>query len=82
MICKCYPHRIVAYVIVVLCVVGSAEELVASGVYSWGCGTYCNMSSHTGHCNPFAILEVGNSRVRTHTLYKTHNPSWDKTFNL
>ncbi|XP_065909319.1 multiple C2 and transmembrane domain-containing protein 1-like [Dysidea avara] len=46
-------------------ILGSAEELVASG-----------------HCNPFAILEVGNSRVRTHTLYKTHNPSWDKTFNF
>lgn len=35
-----------------------------------------------GHCNPFAVLEVGNTRVRTQTLYRTHGPVWDKKFNL
>ena len=35
-----------------------------------------------GNTNPFAILEVGNSRVRTQSAYKSINPTWDKTFHL
>lgn len=31
-----------------------------------------------GKSNPFCVVEVGNSRLQTHTLYKTLNPEWNK----
>ena len=30
----------------------------------------------------FAIAEVGNSQARTHTIYKTTSPQWNKAFHL
>lgn len=30
----------------------------------------------------FAVVEVGNSVVRTQTVYRSASPSWDKTFHL
>ena len=33
-------------------------------------------------CNAFALVEVGNSSVRTQTIYKSAAPEWKKTFYL
>uniref|UniRef100_A0A8C6WW79 Multiple C2 domains, transmembrane 2a n=1 Tax=Neogobius melanostomus TaxID=47308 RepID=A0A8C6WW79_9GOBI len=35
-------------------------------------------SDLNGKSNPFCVVEVGNSRLQTHTLYKTLNPEWNK----
>lgn len=32
--------------------------------------------------NPFCLVELGNSRLQTHTVYKTLNPEWSKAFTL
>uniref|UniRef100_A0A3B4B916 C2 domain-containing protein n=1 Tax=Periophthalmus magnuspinnatus TaxID=409849 RepID=A0A3B4B916_9GOBI len=34
--------------------------------------------SWTGKCNPFCVVEVSNSRLQTHTMFKTVNPEWNK----
>ncbi|XP_029991821.1 multiple C2 and transmembrane domain-containing protein 2 isoform X3 [Sphaeramia orbicularis] len=31
-----------------------------------------------GKSNPFCVIELGNSKLQTHTLYKTLNPEWNK----
>ncbi|XP_078468681.1 multiple C2 and transmembrane domain-containing protein 1 isoform X2 [Lampetra fluviatilis] len=38
----------------------------------------------TGKSDPFCVVELGNDRLLTHTVYKTLNPEWNKvfTFNL
>ncbi|XP_051506359.1 multiple C2 and transmembrane domain-containing protein 2 isoform X2 [Myxocyprinus asiaticus] len=35
-----------------------------------------------GKSDPFCILELGNNRLQTHTIYKTLNPEWNKVFTL
>ena len=35
-----------------------------------------------GKSDPFAVIELGNERLRTHTVYKTLHPEWNKTFDL
>ncbi|KAJ8417572.1 hypothetical protein AAFF_G00224150 [Aldrovandia affinis] len=35
-----------------------------------------------GKSDPFCVLELGNDRLRTHTLYKTLNPEWNKVFTF
>ena len=35
-----------------------------------------------GKSDPFAVLEVANDRVHTHTEYKTLAPVWQKVFTL
>ncbi|XP_065836716.1 multiple C2 and transmembrane domain-containing protein 1-like isoform X2 [Oscarella lobularis] len=35
-----------------------------------------------GTSDPFAVLELGNGRVRTPTVYKNVNPEWGKVFSL
>ena len=35
-----------------------------------------------GKSDPFAVVELGNERLRTHTVYKTLFPEWNKTFDL
>ena len=35
-----------------------------------------------GLSDPFAILELGNTRLQTHTVYKTLDPTWEKVFTL
>nr|XP_020466859.1 multiple C2 and transmembrane domain-containing protein 2-like isoform X2 [Monopterus albus] len=32
--------------------------------------------------NPLCVLELGNSKLHTHTIYKTVNPEWNKAFTL
>lgn len=32
--------------------------------------------------NPFCLVELGNSKLQTHTVYKTLNPEWSKAFTL
>ena len=34
----------------------------------------------TGKSDPFCIVELDSTRLRTHTLYKTLNPVWNKSF--
>lgn len=36
---------------------------------------------HSG-CDPVAVIELGNTQVRTTTLSRTNNPVWNKTFNI
>ncbi|XP_059192023.1 multiple C2 and transmembrane domain-containing protein 2 [Centropristis striata] len=31
-----------------------------------------------GKSNPFCVVELGNSKLQTHTIYKTLNPEWNK----
>ena len=33
-------------------------------------------------CHCFVLVELGNSIVKTHTVGKTTDPEWDKTFDL
>ena len=40
------------------------------------------VSGRHGICDPVAVVEVGNTQVRTETLSRTNNPIWDKNFNL
>ena len=35
-----------------------------------------------GKSDPFAVLELVNARLQTHTEYKTLNPEWNKVFSL
>lgn len=35
-----------------------------------------------GKSDPFAVLELVNARLQTHTEYKTLNPEWNKMFTL
>lgn len=36
----------------------------------------------SGKSDPFCLLELGNDRLQTHTIYKTLNPEWNKVFTL
>ncbi|XP_062860613.1 multiple C2 and transmembrane domain-containing protein 2 [Trichomycterus rosablanca] len=35
-----------------------------------------------GKSDPFCVLELGNSKLQTHTIYKTIHPEWKATFTL
>uniref|UniRef100_A0A8C7SN37 Multiple C2 domains, transmembrane 2a n=1 Tax=Oncorhynchus mykiss TaxID=8022 RepID=A0A8C7SN37_ONCMY len=35
-----------------------------------------------GKSDPFCVLELGNSRLQTHTIYKTLSPEWNKVFTF
>lgn len=35
-----------------------------------------------GKSDPFCVLELGNDRLMTHTVYKSLNPEWNKVFTL
>ncbi len=35
-----------------------------------------------GSSDPFAVLELDNTRLATHTEYKTLDPAWHKVFTL
>ena len=35
-----------------------------------------------GASDPFAVIELGNQRLITPTIYKTLNPQWDKSYEL
>ncbi|KAM3609519.1 uncharacterized protein V6R79_016270 [Siganus canaliculatus] len=35
-----------------------------------------------GKSNPFCVVELGNSKLQTHTIYKTANPEWSKAFTF
>ena len=36
----------------------------------------------TGTSDPFCIVELDNNRLQTHTVYKTLDPDWNKTFSM
>uniref|UniRef100_A0A8C7J156 Multiple C2 domains, transmembrane 2b n=1 Tax=Oncorhynchus kisutch TaxID=8019 RepID=A0A8C7J156_ONCKI len=38
--------------------------------------------SVAGKSDPFCVLELGNDRLQTHTIYKTLNPNWNKVFTF
>ncbi|XP_036391429.1 multiple C2 and transmembrane domain-containing protein 2-like [Megalops cyprinoides] len=35
-----------------------------------------------GKSDPFCVLELGNDRLQTHTVYKTRNPEWNTVFTF
>ncbi|KAM9351988.1 LOW QUALITY PROTEIN: multiple C2 and transmembrane domain-containing protein 2 [Symphorus nematophorus] len=35
-----------------------------------------------GKSNPLCVVELGNSKLQTHTIYKSLNPEWSKAFTL
>uniref|UniRef100_A0A8C9SCW2 Multiple C2 and transmembrane domain containing 2 n=2 Tax=Scleropages formosus TaxID=113540 RepID=A0A8C9SCW2_SCLFO len=35
-----------------------------------------------GKSDPFCVLELGNNRLQTHTIYKKLNPEWNKVFTF
>ncbi|XP_075946007.1 multiple C2 and transmembrane domain-containing protein 2 [Anarhichas minor] len=35
-----------------------------------------------GKSNAFCVVELGNSKLQTHTIYKTLNPEWNKAFTF
>lgn len=35
-----------------------------------------------GKSDPFCVLELGNDRLLTHTIYKSLHPEWNKVFSL
>ncbi|XP_053172284.1 multiple C2 and transmembrane domain-containing protein 2 isoform X1 [Scomber japonicus] len=35
-----------------------------------------------GKSDPFCVLELGNDRLQTHTVYKSLNPEWNQVFTL
>ncbi|XP_013858988.1 multiple C2 and transmembrane domain-containing protein 2 [Austrofundulus limnaeus] len=35
-----------------------------------------------GKSNPFCVIQLGNCKLQTHTVSKTINPEWNKTFTL
>ncbi|XP_022065728.2 multiple C2 and transmembrane domain-containing protein 2 isoform X1 [Acanthochromis polyacanthus] len=35
-----------------------------------------------GKSNPLCVIELGNCKLQTHTIYKTVNPEWNKAFTL
>ncbi|XP_019389314.1 PREDICTED: multiple C2 and transmembrane domain-containing protein 2 isoform X2 [Crocodylus porosus] len=36
----------------------------------------------SGKSDPFCVLEVGNDKLQTHTVYKNLNPEWNKVFTI
>ncbi|XP_075431363.1 multiple C2 and transmembrane domain-containing protein 2 isoform X2 [Ascaphus truei] len=36
----------------------------------------------SGKSDPFCVLQVGNDRLQTHTVYKNLNPEWNKVFTF
>ncbi|XP_058843510.1 multiple C2 and transmembrane domain-containing protein 1-like isoform X3 [Acipenser ruthenus] len=36
----------------------------------------------TGKSDPFCVVELGNDRLQTHTVYKNLNPEWNKVFTF
>ncbi|TFK13142.1 inositol hexakisphosphate and diphosphoinositol-pentakisphosphate kinase 2 [Platysternon megacephalum] len=36
----------------------------------------------SGKSDPFCVLELGNYRLQTHTIYKNLNPEWNKVFTF
>ncbi|XP_019359575.1 PREDICTED: multiple C2 and transmembrane domain-containing protein 2 isoform X2 [Gavialis gangeticus] len=36
----------------------------------------------SGKSDPFCVLEVGNDKLQTHTVYKNLNPEWNKVFTF
>lgn len=40
------------------------------------------LCSLPGKSDPFCLLELGNDRLQTHTIYKNLNPEWNKVFTL
>ncbi|XP_069766611.1 multiple C2 and transmembrane domain-containing protein 2-like isoform X2 [Narcine bancroftii] len=44
----------------------------------------CNLSAadFAGKSDPFCVLELGNDRLLTHTIYKNLNPEWNKVFSF
>lgn len=38
--------------------------------------------SPPGKSDPFCVLELGNDRLLTHTVYKSLHPEWNKVFAL
>uniref|UniRef100_A0A674I7K7 Multiple C2 and transmembrane domain-containing protein 2 n=1 Tax=Terrapene triunguis TaxID=2587831 RepID=A0A674I7K7_9SAUR len=36
----------------------------------------------SGKSDPFCVLELGNDRLQTHTIYKNLNPEWNKVFTF
>ncbi|KAM8891283.1 multiple C2 and transmembrane domain-containing protein 2 isoform 2-T3 [Spinachia spinachia] len=39
-------------------------------------------SDLNGKSNPFCVVELGNSKLQSHTIYKTLNPEWNKAFTF
>ncbi|KAF7224495.1 multiple C2 and transmembrane domain-containing protein 2 isoform X2 [Nothobranchius furzeri] len=35
-----------------------------------------------GKSNPYCVVELGNCKLHTHTVFKTVNPEWNKTFTF
>lgn len=44
----------------------------------WKCFMLCSV----GKSDPFCVLELGNDRLQTHTVYKSLNPEWNQVFTL
>ncbi|XP_055517013.1 multiple C2 and transmembrane domain-containing protein 2-like [Leucoraja erinacea] len=44
----------------------------------------CNLlaADFAGKSDPFCVLELGNDRLLTHTIYKNLNPEWNKVFSF
>lgn len=38
--------------------------------------------AYSGKSDPFCVLELGNSKLQTQTIYKTLNPEWRTAFTL
>ncbi|MGH0189227.1 UNVERIFIED_CONTAM: hypothetical protein FKN15_034312 [Acipenser sinensis] len=38
--------------------------------------------SLVGKSDPFCVVELGNDRLQTHTVYKNLNPEWNKVFTF
>lgn len=51
----------------------------------WSEGSQCELLCllrPAGKSDPFCVLELGNDRLTTHTVYKSLNPEWNKVFTL
>lgn len=42
----------------------------------------CFLLCSVGKSDPFCVLELGNDRLQTHTVYKSLHPDWNKVFTL
>ncbi|XP_072324799.1 multiple C2 and transmembrane domain-containing protein 2-like [Scyliorhinus torazame] len=44
----------------------------------------CNLAAadFAGKSDPFCVLELGNDKLQTHTVYKNLNPEWNKVFSF
>ncbi|XP_078386533.1 multiple C2 and transmembrane domain-containing protein 2-like [Cetorhinus maximus] len=44
----------------------------------------CNLTAadFSGKSDPFCVLELGNNKLLTHTVYKNLNPEWNKIFSF